>query len=161
MPNQNPEQIARDQIDAALVKSGWIIQGMKQLNLHAGIGVAVKEFQTDVGPADYMLFVDGKPCGLVEAKKSDEGHRLNVHEAQAVGYAKSQLKHLHNQTLPFVFLSTGEITRFIDFQDPRPRAREVFSFQQPEWLRQCLKKTKSLRGRLLDLPVLQTAVGKE
>ena len=156
MLNQNPEQIARDQIDAALIKSGWIIQGMKQLNLHAGIGVAVKEFQTDVGPADYVLFVDGKPCGVVEAKKSDEGHRLNVHEAQAEGYAKSQLKHLHNQTLPFVFLSTGEITRFIDFQDPKPRAREVFSFQRPEWLRECLKKTKSLRGRLHDLPVLLT-----
>lgn len=46
MPNQNPEQIARDQIDAALIKSGWIIQGMKQLNLHAGIGVTGKEFQT-------------------------------------------------------------------------------------------------------------------
>jgi type I restriction enzyme R subunit len=44
MPNQNPEQIARDQIDAALKQSGWIIQGVKQINLHAGIGVAVKEF---------------------------------------------------------------------------------------------------------------------
>jgi type I site-specific restriction endonuclease len=44
MLNQNPEQIARDQIDSALVLSGWIVQSIKQVNLNAGIGVAVKEY---------------------------------------------------------------------------------------------------------------------
>jgi hypothetical protein len=55
MLNQNPEQIARDHIDAALTKSEWVVQGMKQLNLRAGVGVAVREYSTDVGLADYML----------------------------------------------------------------------------------------------------------
>jgi len=59
MVNQNPEQIARDFIDKQLIASGWVIQGMKQVNLNAGIGVAVKEYSTDVGPADYVLFVEG------------------------------------------------------------------------------------------------------
>ena len=72
MPNQNPEQIARDQIDKQLTACGWLIQSIKKINLHVGIGVAVKEFQTDVGPADYVLFVDGKPCGVIEAKKEEE-----------------------------------------------------------------------------------------
>jgi len=61
MPNQNPEQIARDLIDKQLIACGWIIQGMKQVNLNAGIGIAVREYQTDVGPVDYVLFVAGKP----------------------------------------------------------------------------------------------------
>ena len=61
MPNQNPEQIARDHIDKQLIACGWIIQEIKKVNLHAGIGIAVKEYLTDVGPADYVLFVDGKP----------------------------------------------------------------------------------------------------
>jgi type I restriction enzyme, R subunit len=155
MPNQNPEQIARDHIDKQLTACGWVIQGLKQVNLHAGIGVAVKEYRTDVGPADYVLFVDGKPCGVIEAKREEEGHKLNEHEDQTEGYALAKLKHLNNEPLPYVYISTGEVTRFIDFTDPKPRARDVFSFHRPETLRDWRKKDKSLRKRLHDLPALQ------
>ncbi len=48
MFNQNPEQIARDQIDKQLSDCGWIIQHKAKINLHAGLGVAVREYQTDV-----------------------------------------------------------------------------------------------------------------
>jgi len=157
MPNQNPEQIARDQIDKQLTACGWTIQSIKKVNLHVGIGVAIKEYLTDVGPADYVLFVDGKPCGVIEAKKEEEGHKLNTHEGQSEGYAAAKLKHLNNEPLPFVYISTGEITKFTDFRDPKPRAREVFSFHRPECLREWLRNDKSLRKRLHDLPVLQTA----
>lgn len=154
--NQNPEQIARDNIDKQLTACGWVIQSIKQINLNAGIGVAVKEYLTDVGPADYVLFVDGKPCGVIEAKREEEGHRMTVHEGQGEDYANAKLKHLKNEPLPFVYISTGEVTRFTDFTDPKPRAREVFSFHRPETLRDWVKRDKSLRRRLLDLPALQT-----
>ncbi|MCK3683984.1 DEAD/DEAH box helicase family protein [Maribellus sp. YY47] len=156
MPNQNPEQIARDHIDRQLVACGWTIQDIKKINLHAGIGVAIREYLTDVGPADYVLFVDGKPCGIIEAKREDEGFRLNVHEDQTEGYAIAKLKHLNNEPLPYVYLSTGEITRFTDFTDLKPRARELFCFHRPETLRDWIKRDKSLRRRLHDLPALQT-----
>jgi type I restriction enzyme, R subunit len=102
MTNQNPEQIARDNIDRQLIACGWIIQSMKQLNLHAGTGVAVKEYFTDAGPADYVLFVEGKPSGVVEAKRKEEGHRLDTHEDQTEGYATAKLKHLKNEPLLLV-----------------------------------------------------------
>jgi type I restriction enzyme, R subunit len=156
MVNQNPEQIARDHIDKHLIACGWIIQDIKKVNLFAGIGIAIKEYVTDVGPADYVLFVDGKPCGVIEAKREEEGHRMNIHEDQSEDYASAKLKHLKNEPLPFVYLSTGEITRFTDFTDPKPRAREIFSFHRPETLLEWLKKNKSLRKRLHDLPALQT-----
>lgn len=156
MANQNPEQITRDNIDKQLTACGWVIQSIKQINLNAGTGVAVKEYLTDVGPADYVLFVDGKPCGVIEAKREEEGHRMTVHEGQGEDYANAKLKHLKNEPLPFVYISTGEVTRFTDFTDPKPRAREVFSFHRPETLRDWVKRDKSLRRRLLDLPALQT-----
>jgi len=156
MPNQNPEQIARDHIDKQLMACGWLIQSIKKVNLFAGDGVAVKEYLTDVGPADYVLFVDGKPCGVIEAKKEEEGHHLGVHESQAEAYAKAKLKHLKNEALPFVYISTGELTRFTNFTDPKPRAREIFSFHRPETLRLWVKTARSLRARLLDLPPLAT-----
>ena len=50
-PNQNPEQLVRDRVDKMLVASGWLVQSKKQINLAAGVGVAVREYQTDIGPA--------------------------------------------------------------------------------------------------------------
>jgi type I restriction enzyme R subunit len=55
---------------------------------------------------------------------------------------------------PYVYLSTGELTKFIDFTDPKPRSRELFSFHRPETLLEWVKQKESLRSRLLDLPIL-------
>jgi len=151
MTNQNPEQIARDNIDRQLIACGWIVQSKSKINLSAGIGVAVREYSTEVGPADYVLFVDGKPVGIIEAKREEEGHKLTVHEDQAEDYATAKLKYLNNEKLPFVYLSTGEVTTLTDFRDPKPRGRNVFTFHRPETLRGWLKKTKSVRSVLHDL----------
>lgn len=67
--NQNPEQLARDAIDAQLHASGWAIQAKDEINFHKGDGQAIREYHTDSGPADYVLFVDSKPVGVIEAKK--------------------------------------------------------------------------------------------
>lgn len=152
MPNQNPEQIARDKIDTLLVQSGWKVQGRKELNFNAGLGIAVREYPTDIGPVDYILFVDRQPVGVIEAKREEEGHRLTVHEAQAEAYALAQLKYVNNAPLSYVYESTGEITRFTDFNDPKPRARQTFSFQRPETFKEWLSAPKSLRARLHDIP---------
>ncbi len=71
--NQNPEQIARDKIDAMLLNSGWLIQSKDKVDLSANLGVAGREYQTNVGPADYILFVNRKPIGIIEAKREEEG----------------------------------------------------------------------------------------
>ncbi len=152
--NQTPEQLARDKIDKLLSTCGWIVQDKKQINLSAGIGIAVREYQTDVGPADYILFVDRKPIGVIEAKKEEEGVHLTIVEEQSSGYASSKLKYLSNDPLPFVYESTGTLTRFTDYHDPKPRSRPVFTFHRPGTFREWLKQPKSLRGRLLDLPAL-------
>jgi len=156
MANQTPEQIARDNIDKQLIECGWIIQSKKQINLQAGPGVAVKEYQTASGPADYVLFVDGKPAGIIEAKKEEEAVHLTVHEDQSKDYADSKLKHLDNDPLPFVYESTGAVTRFTDYRDPKPRSRPLFTFHRPETLRDWLKQDNTLRRRIFDIPVLRT-----
>ena len=70
--NQYPEQIARDRIDELLRQAGWVVQPKNKINFSAGVGVAIREYQTDAGPADYVLFVEGKPIGVIEAKREDE-----------------------------------------------------------------------------------------
>lgn len=153
--NQNPEQIARDHIDDLLRKSGWVIQSKEDIDLNASLGVAIREYQTAVGPADYVLFVDKKPVGIIEAKKEEEGHRLTVHEDQATGYAGAKLKYINNkEDLPFVYVSTGVLTRFTNYSDPKPRSRWVFSFHRPETLLKRIQCSKTLRQRLLEMPAL-------
>lgn len=155
--NQNPEQIARDRIDKMLELSGWLVQSKDKVNLSAGIGVAVREVNTESGPADYILFVNAKAVGIVEAKAEDLGYKLLQVEEQSARYAKSSLK-IGQFTLdndkPFVYESTGIITRFTDYRDPKPRGRSVFSFHKPETMAEWVKKGPSLRERLLSMPAL-------
>jgi type I site-specific restriction endonuclease len=92
--NQNPEQIARNNIDRKLNDAGWVVQEKSKIDWSASRGIAVKEYLTDVGPADYVLFVDKKPAGIIEAKRDEEGHRLTVVENQSCEYASSKLKYL-------------------------------------------------------------------
>ncbi|EAQ48427.1 type I restriction endonuclease subunit R [Leeuwenhoekiella blandensis] len=155
--NQNPEQIARDKIDEMLRQADWIVQSKSTIDLSAGKGVALRETNTVSGSADYMLFVDRKPVGVIEAKKEEEGHRLLMVEEQSVRYSKEPIKigafTLDNEK-PFVYESTGTVTRFTDYRDPKPRGRTVFSFHKPETIADWLKKGKSLRERLLSIPPL-------
>ncbi|MHB1332031.1 MAG: type I restriction endonuclease subunit R [Sulfuriferula sp.] len=153
--NQNPEQKARDTIDALLRQAGWTVQDNKKIDLNAGQGQAVREYQTDVGPADYVLFVDKKAVGVIEAKREEEGQRLTSHESQTEGYATAKLKWVNNKApLPFLYESTGIITRFTDGRDPKPRSREVFSFHRPATLKEWLSQDASLRERLHHIPLL-------
>ncbi len=153
--NQNPEQKARDKIDAMLIEAGWVVQGNKKIDFNAGLGIAIREYQTDVGPADYALFVDKKAVGVIEAKREKEAQNITTVEEQSGDYAKAKLKWVQNsQPLPFIYESTGVITRFTNGKDPKPRSREIFTFHRPETLKEWADQSKSLRSRLQDMPSL-------
>ncbi len=153
--NQTPEQKAREIIDAKLESAGWKLQSKNKIDFSAGRGIAVREYPTDVGPADYVLFVDKKPTGVVEAKPATQGHNITTVEDQSTGYANANLKWVGNkEPLPFVYESTGEITRFTDSRDPKPRSREVFNFPRPETMANWLNQSGPLRERLQGLPEL-------
>ena len=155
MINQNPEQRARDNIDDLLKQAGWVVQGKKRINFSAALGVAVREYQTDVGPADYVLFVNKQAVGVIEAKSESWGEKITTVEEQSQGYAGAKLKWVqNNQPLRFVYESTGVITRFTDNADPNPRSREVFNFHRPDTLARWMRDTQSVRGRLQALPPL-------
>jgi type I restriction enzyme R subunit len=147
-----PEEQARQQIDQQLEAAGWQVQDRAELNLFAQPGVAVREFPTATGPADYMLFAEGKAIGIVEAKKS--GVTLSAIHEQSVEYGSAKTKHIQRwaDPLPFIYESTGVETMFTDERDPAARARPVFGFHRPEHLIELVQKTDTLRARLKALP---------
>ena len=87
-PAQNPEAKAREEIDRLLRAAGWHVCDMADANIHAARGVALREFPLDAGYglADYLLYVDGKAAGVIEAKK--QGATLTGVEVQSSRYAK-------------------------------------------------------------------------
>ena len=155
--NQTPEQIARDRIDRRLHAAGWHLQNKDALDFNAGLGVAAREYQTAIGPADYVLFADRQAVGVIEAKPDSWGAKLTTVEEQSAGYANAKLKWLANaEPLPFLYESTGQITRFTNARDPNPRSREVFTFHRPETLNSWRQAQKTLRAGIASLPPLYT-----
>jgi type I restriction enzyme R subunit len=132
----NPEQRARQRIDDLLRLAGWSVQDAKAVNLYASRGVAVREFplKPGFGEADYLLYVDGRAIGVVEAKPV--GHTLTGVETQSGRYSEGLPDDLPawRRPLPFLYEATGTETRFTNGLDPEPRSRGVFSFHRPESL---------------------------
>ena len=64
------EQRARLLIDRQLTDAGWCVQDKLSLNLFAGQGIACREvvMKTGHGRADYLLYVDKRVVGVIEAK---------------------------------------------------------------------------------------------
>ncbi|MBS4035829.1 MAG: hypothetical protein KGZ85_15300, partial [Ignavibacterium sp.] len=118
-----PEELARINIDRQLTACGWIVQSRAEMNLYAARGVAVREFPLETGEADYLLFVDRKAVGVVEAKP--EGVTLSGVADQAAKYSVGLPNNIPHVTLPLPFLyeSTGVETFFRDERDPEPRSR--------------------------------------
>jgi len=179
-PAGPPEQLAREKIDAMLAASGWVVQDRDEMNLSAGPGVAVREFPLATGEADYLLFVNGKAAGALEAKKV--GHTLRGVEPQSSKYSVGLPSGLNPPVtpLPFLYESTGVETQFTNLLDPDPRSRPVFAVHRPETLAEWLAadtldawvkalhadgsglytaaddtKPSSLRSRLRTLPPLE------
>jgi len=150
-----PEAAARVAIDAQLAAAGWVVQDRDAANPKAGLGVAIREFPLAAGHgfADYLLYVDGKAAGVVEAKP--EGTPLSGVEIQTGRYAQGLPAYLPAvaRPLPFLYEATGEECRFTNLLDPEPRSRRVFHFHTPEELADWLGPPPStLRGRLAGLP---------
>ncbi len=158
-----PEQRARfERIDPALRGAGWVVQRFKEMNLNAAEAVAVREFPTPTGPVDYLLYVDKKAIGTLEAKK--EGITLSSVEPQSHRYSEGFQLAAEEKgypywalPLPFHYSSTGYETDFIDLRDPEPRPRDVFTFHRPETLRRSAEADSTFRQRLKSFSALDAA----
>jgi len=70
LPPGRGEGAGRDRPHRKLAAAGWAVQDYRTVNFGAARGVAVREFPLagGHGRADYLLFADRKPLGVVEAK---------------------------------------------------------------------------------------------
>jgi type I restriction enzyme R subunit len=113
-----PEEIAREEIDAALAAAGWAVQDRDAVNLAAACGVAVREvsLRRGYGEADYLLFAEREAVGAVEAKA--RGTTLSGVETQSARYGDGLPASIPARVrpLPFLYESTG-----VETYDASPR----------------------------------------
>src|SRR5450759_4612117 len=148
-----PEQQARQQIDAQLIAGGWVIQDDAQFNPAAARGIALREVPLKSGRCDYLLLVDRRSLGIVEAKP--EGTLLSGVSEQTAHYSVTTpaFFKVERDELPFLYESTGVETFFRNTLDPAPRSRRVFAFHKPETLMEWASQADTLRARLARMPV--------
>lgn len=163
------EARARVLIDRQLTDAGWVVQDKKALNLFAAQGVACREvtMKSGHGRADYLLYVDQRVVGVIEAKP--QGTTLSGVEWQSAMYAEGlpadvRLKALtRDGRLPFVFEASGSETHFTNGYDPDARSRQVFAFPQPATLARIIRDAvaddaaPTWRAKVRDLPELDTS----
>ena len=156
-----PEERARQLIDKMLTSAGWTIQDRTELNLRASLGVAIREFPMENGAADYLLFVDRKAAGVVEAKP--EGTTLSGVTEQTDRYLFNIPEKLPRVQvpLPFSYESTGIETYFRDIRDPDSRSRRVFAFHRPETLKNWMYQPDTLRMRLKEMILMHDLSSEE
>src|SRR5947207_7762507 len=149
----SPEELARGKIDPLLEQCGWVLQNRSTINLSAARGLAIREaLLKDRDEVDYLLFVNGKAIGTVEAKP--EGFTLTGVEEQSGKYGKGLLDIYPKwrDPLPFAYESTGIETQFTNCLDPSPKSRNVFAFHRLETLHDWLEPQKQINTRLSNLP---------
>ncbi|CAL9306386.1 hypothetical protein SUDANB135_04062 [Streptomyces sp. SudanB135_2055] len=155
------EAQVRAELDRVLEQAGWAVQDDSAKNLFAKErGVAVREVSTAVGRADYLLYVDQRLVGVIEAKR--EGADLEAAMQQASRYAtgltRSQQLSAWRASLPFRYVADGNTVRFHNALDLAPRTREVFAVHQPDTIARWIEEAEAdltaptLRARMRRLP---------
>jgi type I restriction enzyme R subunit len=160
-----PEQRARQVIDRQLAECGWFVCDRKDMDLVNHLGVAVREVHLgQAGQADYLLYVNKRLCGVIEAKPA--GTTLTGVQWQTNRYAEGVPAamrvgaELVEGKLPFLFEASGTETMFTNGFDPDPASRHLFAFPRPETLARIVRDAESnpqaptWRGKVREMPSL-------
>ena len=129
-----PEQQARVYIDAYLEDAGWTVVNRDEFVPEAINAQAVREnILKGNKEADYILYLDGKAIGVLEAKRKENHLGLEVAEqAQNYGNILPDWIRAWKTPLPFIFLSNGETLLFKDMHDEKPSYKVLKKMLTPK-----------------------------
>ena len=109
-----PEEKARVFIDQMFVDAGWKVVSRDDYSTDI-TAAAIEEGILQGGKeADYLLFINGKAVGVLEAKKASTDVSSEKVTSQAEGYTHKLTKYyqFYANPLPIVYVSNGQVTLF-------------------------------------------------
>lgn len=109
MAELKPEEQARVLIDEKLADAGWAVVSRSEYSEAINAQAVTEALTKGNNEADYMLFLDGRAIGVLEAKKKATTLG-NVVAEQTAKYSAGALPWYQTWTnpLPFLFMSNGE-----------------------------------------------------
>ena len=162
------EAETRQLIDAQLRQAGWIVDTenlrfAKGTRPQKGKNMAIAEWPTATGPADYVLFVGLTPMAAVEAKRKNINISSALEQAKRYsrGFIPSEETTMHPENwggarefrLPFVFstngrpylrqLATHSGIWFCDLRRPDNHGDALQGWHSPEGLTALLKRDEA------------------
>lgn len=145
----------KKRIDPRLKAAGWLVVPCSTANLSSySPALAIEEFPTSAGPADYALAGDEQIVGVVEAKKLSLGPQGVLVQAERYSKGLDQgLRYQGEFGVPFLYSTNGEETWFHDVREPLNRSRRVTGFHTPAALEEMLSRdTEAELSKLLFVP---------
>jgi type I restriction enzyme R subunit len=139
---ESERQTRKQRIDPLLKSLGWTVVPFEEARpIDQLSNCAIEEYETENGPADYVLCVDGKVVAVVEAKKLTLGPQnvLTQAERYARGVAASKLN-FDGFRVPFLYSTNGAVIWFHDVRHRLSRSRPVAKFHSPAALRELLER---------------------
>lgn len=130
-----PEEEARVLIDEMLAEAGWAVVSRSEY-LNVPYAQAVTEALTKGNhEADYLLFLDGRAIGVLEAKRKENSLGGKVAE-QTAGYSTGALPWYKTwiNPLPFLFMSNGDKLVFRNALDPKSEFEPIKKMLTPKQL---------------------------
>jgi type I restriction enzyme R subunit len=155
-----PEQQARQAIGANWPRPvGWCRSVTNSIGRRDAVSRSANSQWIAFGAADYLLYLDRKAIGAVEAKAEGtltgveataEGTLTGV-EARSAKYSAGLADNLpaYARPLPFQFELNGAVTQFTIGLDPVPHSRPVFNFPRPATLADWIVRPDKQPGRRL------------
>ena len=137
-------QTRKKLIDVQLAAAGWKVVPYNEHTPFATLNrVAVEEYPTKTGPADYALWIGGQLLGVVEAKKTSTAAQEVL--SQAKRYSKGLpdvIGEWNGYRAPFLYSSNGQEIWYLDARRATNVRRKISAFHTPnalvEWFARAL-----------------------
>ncbi len=145
----------KNRIDPRLRTAGWSVVPCSSGDTSSyPPALAVEEFPTAAGPADYALTGEHEIVGVVEAKKLSLGPQGVLVQAERYSKGIDQEPRYQGEFgVPFLYSTNGEETWFHDVREQLNRSRRVSQFHTPAALQEMLTRDiESELTKLLALP---------
>lgn len=129
-----PEEKARVKIDRWFADAGWKVVNRDEFE-PTMTAVAVREGLLKGNlEADYLMFINGKVCGVLEAKREEANVDSDKVSGQVATYAKSvpNCYQTWQKPIPLLYKSNGKIVLFLDFRKTNSKWEENNRIHTPK-----------------------------
>lgn len=146
--NLTPEQKARKVIDQLFLNSGWEVVDRDSYSPITSAAAIEEGLLNHNLEADYLLFINGKAVGVLEAKKEDYNIDCDAVKAQAENYVRNvpTCYNKYSDTLPLIFISNGKRILFKDCRKEDMEYEELKEIPTPKKIAETLGITDLFAG---------------